>query len=208
MSTLTRSHVTPVEELVVLLESYAPEELVELQKLYPNEQGRLRSTKLLGNGDIPLPLAVDTCLRGMRTALDLCRKQMKPLSTKLIRARRLQNIGKIFAAIGSASLFGLLATKYEAAKYAASAVAFVGTLLPEIAGALTATIHPEEKNLFDYHRRLADLESEAMTIWDELTLCKRAGYVEKGSSGETRDLIRRGNSVSYNLLSLLRKQPV
>ncbi|SRR6266404_7947188 len=208
MTTPLKKPVTPVEELVTLLESYAPEELTELRELYPSEEYRLRSTKILGDGDIPLALAVDTCIRGMRAALDLCSKEMKPLATKLVRAKRLQNIGKIISAIGSASLFGLLATRYESAKYAASALAFVGTLLPEIGGVLSATIHPEEKNLFDYHRRLADLESEALEIRDELILCKRAGYVEKTISGDTRELIRKGNSISYKLINLVRKQSV
>ena len=202
----TSTTATPIDELVALLDSYAPEELKELRALYPNDKPRLEATKVLGASEIPIPLAVDTCLRGMRTTLEVCRKQTPPVSKKLTQAKRLQNIGRIVSVIGSTSLFALLATKYEAAKYMASAMAFIGNLLPEIAGAVSSTLHAEEKNLFEYHQKLISFESDAASIYDELTLCKRAGYVENCASGDTRELIRKGNAISYNVRTLLRKQ--
>ncbi len=202
----TSKIVMPIEELVALLDSYAPEELIELRALYPNHEPRLEATKVLGASEIPMPLAVDTCLRGMRITLELCRKHTSPVSKKLTQAKRLQNLGKIVSVVGSTSLFGLLATKYEAAKYMASALAFIGNLLPEIAGAVSSTLHAEDKNLFEYHQKLIGFESDAASIYDELTLCKRAGYVQNCASGDTRELIRRGNAISYDLRKLLRKQ--
>lgn len=194
---------TPIDEIISLLDTYSPEELRELRVLYPNEQLALTPTRILGGGEIPLPLAVDACLRGMRTTRDICKECLRPVAAKLSRANQLQHCGKIISVIGSASLLVLLATTFQVAKYAASVLAFAGNLLPQIAEVVSSTLHPEEKNLFELYNKLTYFQSQAAPIYDELVLCKRGGY---SVSGSARDLIKRGNAISYDIQGLLRRQ--
>ena len=192
---------TPIQEFVEFLDQYAPDELNDLQRLYPSAAAGVLNPKGICGDTVPLSLAVDACLRSMKSGITICNQHLEPMSNRLRQANSLQTYGKIASAVSSASLFGLLQQENRLWAYVAAGISLIGTLLPDIAKHFAQTLNTKD-DLSKTHETIVSLKSQAFKIEGKLKLCKCAGYPEKIGTDDTESIVEKG----LDLVVAIRKE--
>jgi hypothetical protein len=189
----------PIIGFVEFLDRNSPDDLHDLQEFYPGQSLPL-DPRFVAGGDeigIPLRLAVDACVKSMKTAVLLCDEFLLSVENRLAKAQRIASYGRIVSVIGSASIFVLVSQQYPTWTYVAAGSSFVGALLPEIAGIFSTGLN--NNNLFANRENIINLRVSARLILGKLLLCKKSGYPAGSGAKKTEDVIEEGLILTSNI---------
>ena len=118
-----------ISETIGFLNEYSPEVLEDIRNRYPLEKERLGYS--MGE-DIPLNLAVDATLEGMKTILIESQRHDKKFIGNLKHSKNYEITGDIISIVSSSSLFLLIANSWTNFSYVMNSLALLGIILPKI----------------------------------------------------------------------------
>jgi len=195
---------TLVNETIDFLNETSPETLQDLQVRYPDARKIILLGIPGGSDDIALNVLVDLTLEVTQKIIIESQKQDKKIVKRLYRVKNIEIAGDIISLVSGSALFLLIAKGWEPFSYIINGLALAGVILPRFTHFYLKTLSPE-KNLFELRQEMNDLQSEAEVIYDNLRLCKIAGYTENVNGDSARDFVRRGNVLSQKIRSIFRK---
>lgn len=200
-----------VNEAISFLDAYRPQVLAEIRQTQPDlvSAGILTPGQKLGN-DSPALLRqlADVVERTLREQIDECDRRLPQSRRRLRTIRKLQSLGEVLAAVGSASVLGFLAGKYFNASVVGGLIALAGSLMAIATNHMGKT-HDPDSSLGQLYAELTRLRAEARIRRTELAA--RTAHFD--SSGEWNDsvcdyLIREGNDLCRRSRILLDRLPV
>jgi len=190
-----------VNEIVNLLNRFAPAALDELRQEYPAHQELLRIGLIAGRKkeeDPVLRVRATVAIKGLGEAVKICQRELPRIQAKLEVSRKWILYGHIFAIVGGASIFGTISQTSIIGSYVAATITLLGSLASTYGQYLSEAVLGRSGNITDNYRVLVEALAQARQTLNTLQELAKAGIASK----YVVELIKNANVLALKIMTM------
>lgn len=194
----------PINEIVALIEDFAPSELTRIKRKFPNDEKILESGQILGEGDDRILIVkMSVCISGLRVIVEKCKELMPKIKLKIDRVSRLQLVSQIVVALsGAAILSTLQQVGFEWLKYVSSILVLTGSILGIYVQHISNSIY-NNSSLFSTYSNLHENYLQAEQHLLDLEMMSQIYPIDENNKSELKQIIQNANSTSIQIRKII-----
>ncbi|HZG00197.1 MAG TPA: hypothetical protein VEY71_04300 [Chitinophagales bacterium] len=202
----------PINEVINLLEAYAPAELQDLKKTYPEQENALR--RGINAGETPAPndgrvgtqdelyVRVVATIKGLELVIRKCNEVQPMLKTRLRNLGKVQFVSQLVVALSGATLLAMLQKENNILFNTISgSLTLCGAILTLFVQHRSGTVVPGSRSLFQLYDPLVDNKIAAEHSLQELSIA--VDTYQHQSKEKVAELVSKSNGICWEMKKLL-----
>lgn len=194
----------PINEIVSLIEDYAPNELIRIKKDFPNNEKLLQVGQTLGEGDDrTLIVKMSVCTSGLRIIIEKCKELMPKIKRQIDRIYKLQLVSQIVVALSGAAIISTLQQDgFGWLKYLSSILVLIGSIIGIYVQHTSNSIY-NNSSLFSIYSNLNENYLQAEQHLLDLEIMSQLSTISETSKNELKQIIQNANTTSIQIRKII-----